>query len=65
MYSAIIISYVLSLSLSPSRSLTRLLIEQITERDKFMSPKEAQEFGIIDHVLTHTPKQTDSETTTN
>ena len=30
-----------------------------------MSPKEAQEFGIIDHVLTHTPKQTDSETTTN
>ncbi len=25
---------------------------QLTERDKFMSPVEAKEFGIVDHVLT-------------
>jgi hypothetical protein len=43
-----------------------LLVEQITERDKFMSPQEAHDFGIIDHVLTHSPKQTtDSEASTN
>lgn len=31
-------------------------IEQSIERDKFMSPTEAQEFGIIDKVLTNPPK---------
>ena len=30
-----------------------------------MSPKEAQDFGIIDHVLTHSPKQTDNEAATS
>ncbi len=25
---------------------------EVTERDKFMSPVEAKEFGIVDHVLT-------------
>ena len=29
-----------------------LLPEQATERDKFMSPMQAKEFGLIDHVLT-------------
>ncbi|KAL5486697.1 hypothetical protein EMCRGX_G019211 [Ephydatia muelleri] len=28
------------------------VIEQATERDKFMSPTEAKAFGLIDHVLT-------------
>ncbi|XP_064386467.1 ATP-dependent Clp protease proteolytic subunit-like isoform X2 [Halichondria panicea] len=28
------------------------LIGEVTERDKFMSPVEAKEFGIVDHVLT-------------
>lgn len=28
-------------------------IEQNMERDKFMSPEEAREFGIIDTVLVH------------
>ena len=27
------------------------LAEEVTERDKFMSPAEAKEFGIIDQVL--------------
>lgn len=31
------------------------IIEEGTERDKFMSPIEAKEFGIIDQVLTHEP----------
>lgn len=26
------------------------------ERDKFMSPKDAKEFGIIDEILDHPPK---------
>src|SRR5207302_10646229 len=26
-------------------------IEKDTDRDKFMSPKEAQDYGIVDHVL--------------
>lgn len=33
-------------------------IEQSMERDKFMSPKEAKEFGLIDNVLTHPAKPT-------
>ncbi|GJQ75908.1 hypothetical protein Trydic_g17968 [Trypoxylus dichotomus] len=32
-------------------------LERIMERDKFLSPNEAQEFGIIDKVLSTTPKQ--------
>ena len=57
----------LLLSLDPPPSLAHSIthIEQITERDKFMSPKEAQDFGIIDHVLTHSPKQIDSEASTD
>lgn len=31
-------------------------IEDNMERDKFMSPVEALEFGLIDKVLTSTPK---------
>lgn len=31
-------------------------IEQNMERDKFMSPVEAKEFGLIDNVLTRPPK---------
>ena len=33
------------------------------ERDKFMSPREAMEFGLIDRILEHPPKQgrTDSK----
>ena len=27
----------------------------MTERDKFMSPLEAKEFGIVDNVLTREP----------
>src|SRR5438067_7573768 len=30
-------------------------IEQDTDRDKFMSSKEAQEYGIVDHVLERVP----------
>lgn len=32
-------------------------IEQSMERDNFMSPTEAQDFGIIDKVLTSPPKE--------
>src|SRR5580693_10604150 len=30
-------------------------IERDTDRDKFMSPREAQEYGIVDHVLERLP----------
>ena len=30
-----------------------VVTELATERDKFMSAVEAQEFGIVDHVLSH------------
>lgn len=33
------------------------LTEQMTERDKFMSPLEAKDFGIVDHVLAQEPAQ--------
>ena len=38
-------------------------IEDNMERDKFMSPREAMEFGLIDRILEHPPKQgrTDSK----
>ena len=32
-------------------------IEQDTDRDKFMSAKEAQEYGVVDHVLERLPAQ--------
>lgn len=32
-------------------------IESNMERDKFMSPSEAQEFGLIDKILEHPPKE--------
>ena len=28
-------------------------VEEVTERDKFMSPDEAKDFGIIDNVLSN------------
>lgn len=31
------------------------IIEESMERDRFMSPKEAKEFGLIDNVLEHPP----------
>ena len=31
------------------------LIEKALERDNFMSPTEAQNFGVVDHVLAQTP----------
>lgn len=31
-------------------------IEANMERDKFMSPEEAKEFGLIDKILQHPPK---------
>jgi len=36
-------------------------IENNMERDKFMSPREAVEFGIIDRVLEHPPRQGEDE----
>ena len=33
-------------------------VEVNMERDKFMSPTEAREFGIIDMILDHPPKFT-------
>jgi len=30
--------------------------EQSMERDKFMSPADAKEFGLIDKILDHPPK---------
>lgn len=30
--------------------------ESSMERDKFMSPKDARDFGIIDKILDHPPK---------
>ena len=32
-------------------------IEDNMERDKFMSPKEAMEFGLVDRILEHPPRQ--------
>ena len=32
-------------------------IEQNMERDKFMSPNEARDFGLIDKILEHPPKE--------
>lgn len=32
------------------------LIERSMERDKFMSPSEAKDFGLIDKILEHPPK---------
>ena len=36
-------------------------IEANMERDKFMSPQEAQEFGLIDKILEHVPKPENTE----
>lgn len=33
--------------------------ESSLERDKFMSPTEAKEFGLIDKILDHPPKHGD------
>ena len=32
-------------------------IEQNMDRDKFMSPSEARDFGLIDKILEHPPKE--------
>ena len=34
-------------------------IEKAVERDRFMSPEEAREFGLIDQVMTHRPSPED------
>ncbi len=31
------------------------VIEEVMERDRFMTPEEAKEFGLIDHVVEHRP----------
>ncbi|GLH06027.1 Protein of unknown function [Gryllus bimaculatus] len=36
-------------------------IEQSMERDKFMSPQDAKEFGIIDKILDHPPKHGENQ----
>jgi ATP-dependent Clp protease, protease subunit len=36
-------------------------IEAALERDKFMSPQEALEFGLIDKILTHSTDKTNSD----
>lgn len=33
-----------------------MFLESNMERDKFLSPSEAKEFGIIDKILDHPPK---------
>jgi ATP-dependent Clp protease protease subunit len=35
------------------------VIEEALERDRFMSPEEAKEFGLIDEVVTIRPKALD------
>ena len=37
------------------------LIQSSMERDKFMNPKEAQEFGLIDKILEHPPELGEKE----
>ncbi|XP_053574150.1 ATP-dependent Clp protease proteolytic subunit, mitochondrial [Bombina bombina] len=37
------------------------LIESVMERDRYMSPTEAQEFGLLDKVLVHPPQDGDDE----
>jgi ATP-dependent Clp protease protease subunit len=37
------------------------LIEKSMERDNFMSPQKAQEFGIIDEIMERRPERTDKE----
>jgi ATP-dependent Clp protease protease subunit len=32
-------------------------IEKDTDRDRFMSAEEAQEYGLVDHVIEHVPQQ--------
>lgn len=38
-----------------------LVLEDSMERDKFMSPESAKDFGIIDLVLNHPPKHGQNE----
>jgi ATP-dependent Clp protease protease subunit len=40
------------------------VIEGAVERDRFMSPEEAREFGIVDEVVVSRPKHDDTERTT-
>jgi len=45
----------------------RVVLEQAMERDKFMNPSEAKDFGILDLVLEHPPlptNETDTSQTT-
>lgn len=37
------------------------LVEEALERDNFLSPEEAKEFGLIDRVLSHPPSNNDSK----
>ena len=36
-------------------------VEEALERDNFLSPEEAKEFGLIDRVLSHPPSNDDSQ----
>ena len=36
-------------------------IEKAMDRDNFMSPEEAKAFGLIDEVVTHRPKEDESD----
>ena len=42
-------------SLTHSFTILSRTAEKGLERDKFMSPEEAKDFGLIDRVLTHPP----------
>ena len=38
-----------------------IFLEEALERDNFLSPEEAKEFGLIDRVLSHPPNSNDSK----
>lgn len=48
-------------SFNPPPRLLLPLAESAMERDRYMSPMEAQEFGILDKVLVHPPQDGEDE----